>query len=127
MSLSNPAPAASVATLATTPAPATAVTVAPAIPFRRDSGPASSALGGGAVGVLVISLVAIVAVLVVRKRLGLGQLRTGTPGMLKVLETQRLGPRALLSVVEFSGAHYLIAQGENGISCVASKPIESMP
>lgn len=113
MALSNPAPYA-----AGTPGH----TTAPAIPFKRDSGADASALGGGAMGILVISLIAIVAVLMVRKRLGLAQPRQGAPRLVKVLESQRLGPRALLSVVEFSGTHYLIAQGEHGISCVASKP-----
>ena len=73
-------------------------------------------------GVLVLSLVAIAAVLAVRKRLGLNQPRAGAARLVKVLESQRMGPRTLLSVVEFSGTQYLLAQGEHGITCVASKP-----
>jgi flagellar biogenesis protein FliO len=92
------------------------------IPFKRDSGSTGAALADGAVGVLLISLLAIAAVLVIRKKLGLRLLPSAKPGMLKVLETQRLGPKALLSVVEFGDTHYLIAQGEQGISCVASVP-----
>jgi len=103
-----------------------AQTSAPAIPFKRDTSSTGSVLADGAVGVLLISLIAIAAVLVIRKKLGLklGLAPAANPGLLKVLETQRLGPRALLSVVEFSGSHYLIAQGEHGISCVASKPVQ---
>lgn len=100
-----------------------AQTTSQAIPFKRDASPGGAALGGSAVGVLVISLIVIVAVLVVRKRLGLGQPRPGGARLVKVLESQRLGPRALLSVVEFGDTQYLIAQGEHGISCVASKPV----
>jgi flagellar biogenesis protein FliO len=99
----------------------------PAIPFKRDTGADTSMFGGGAIGVLVVSLVAIVAVLAVRKRLGLGQRQPGGARLVKVLESQRLGPRALLSVVEFSGTRYLIAQGEHGISCVASTPAAAEP
>jgi flagellar biogenesis protein FliO len=112
-------------------APSSAVaavhTSAPAIPFKRDAGVADSPLAGGAVGVLVVSLIAIAAVLVVRKKMGLNRPLGGKDSLLKVLETQRLGPRALLSVVEFGGAQYLIAQGEHGISCVASKMLGEQP
>lgn len=111
-----------------------------AIPFKHDPVASSTALGNGAFGVLVISLIVIVAVLVVRKRLnlntplgglrGLGGLAglsgaSNTPRLLKVLETQRLGPRALLSVVEFEGGRYLIAQSEHGITCLVSSPSTS--
>lgn len=103
---------------------ATVQTAAPAIPFKRDGNPSESPLAGGAVGVLVVSLIAIAAVLVIRKRLNMGATAAGKPGLLRVLETQRMGPRALLSVVEFSGKHYLVAQGEQGITCLASAPKE---
>ena len=102
-------------------------TTASAIPFKHDGGAADSPLAGGAVGLLVVSLIVIGAVLVIRKKLGLGQLAPGKSGLLKVLETQRLGPRALLSVVEFSGTQYLIAQSEQGISCLVAKPIGEQP
>lgn len=102
-----------------------AQTSAPAIPFKRDIDGAGSSLASGAAGLLVISLIAIVAVLVIRKKLNLRFGQVGAkPNLVKVLETQRLGPRALLSVVEFSGSLYLIAQSEHGINCVASKPVQ---
>jgi flagellar biogenesis protein FliO len=106
---------------------ATVHSSAPAIPFKRDNGSTGSALADGAVGVLLISLIAIGAVLVIRKKLGLRLTPSSRPGLLKVLETQRLGPKALLSVVEFSGTRYLIAQGEQGITCVASQPAAKEP
>lgn len=93
-----------------------------AIPFKRDTAPGDSVLAGSGAGLLIVSLIAIVAVVLIRKRLRLGQPRGGRPAMLEVLETQRLGPRALVSVVAFSGTHYLLAQGEHGISCIASVP-----
>ncbi|KQQ96164.1 flagellar biosynthetic protein FliO [Massilia sp. Leaf139] len=123
--MSSPTPAPTPAAGAAFAAPAQ--TTAPAIPFKRDTGADTSAFGGGAAGVLVVSLLAIAAVLVVRKRLGLGQPQQGGGRLVKVLESQRLGPRTLLSVVEFSGTRYLIAQGEHGISCVASTPAAGEP
>ncbi|WEF32858.1 flagellar biosynthetic protein FliO [Pseudoduganella chitinolytica] len=93
-----------------------------AIPFKRDDGVAGSTLASGGLGVLVLSLLAIAVVLFLRRRLNLhtGQ-ATGTRS-LRVLESARLGPRALLSVVEFDGTRYLLAQGEHGVTCVASTP-----
>jgi flagellar biogenesis protein FliO len=90
-----------------------------AIPFKRDSDvPLGSAVGSG-VGVLLIALAAIVVVQLLRKRLKL--LPPGTSQRLvRVLETQRLGPRTTLAVVEFNGRRYLLAQGEHGVSCVDS-------
>ncbi len=93
-----------------------------AIPFRHDTAAAGGALPGGALGLLLLSLVAIVAVYWVRKRLNLHNGRGGTERHLKVLETQRLGPRALLTVVEFGGKQYLLAQTEQGVNCLATVP-----
>ena len=94
-------------------------TAQPAIPFKRDSAGAAPVAAGG-IGVLVVSLLAIAAVLFIRKKLRLGQPPAGRAALLQVLETQRLGPRALISVVQFSGTQYLLAQGEHGITCVAT-------
>ncbi len=90
------------------------------IPFKHDDGAAAAALPGGAIGVLLLSALAIVAVLVVRKRLNLHSGGKAAPRHLKVLETQRLGPRTLLAVVEFGGQQHLIAQGEHGVNCLAT-------
>lgn len=97
------------------------ITVQPAIPFKRDSGD-GAALASSGVGVLIVSLLAIAAVLVIRKRLRIGAPTAGRKAMLQVLETQRLGPRSLVSVIEFRGTHYLLVQSEQGASCVASVP-----
>lgn len=104
------------------PATAPAQATQAPIPFKRDDGVAGSTLAGGGIGVLVLSLLAIAIVLFLRRRLNLhtGQ-ATGTRS-LRVLESARLGPRALLSVVEFDGTRYLLAQGEHGVTCVASTP-----
>jgi hypothetical protein len=102
-------------------------TNAPAIPFKRDASPVESAFGGGAAGLLAVSLIVIVAVLWVRKRLRLDRGGAALPRHLKVLETERLGPRALLSVVEFGGTRHLLAHGEHGVSCIASVPAQEAP
>ena len=94
-----------------------------AIPFKQDGSGAAAAVPGGALGVLLLSALAIVVVLVVRKRLNLvpgGA--AGAPRLLRVLETQRLGPRAVLSVVEFEGRRHVIAQTEQGVHCLLSAP-----
>lgn len=100
-------------------APAGAAPVAKAIPFKADSagGPDLSA---GAFGILGLSLLAIGVVWLVRKRLNLHQGAPGTGGAVRIIETQRLGPRALLTVVEFGGRRHLLAQTEHGINCLVS-------
>lgn len=92
---------------------------ASAIPFKHESA-SGSVLGNGAFGVLVISLLVIVAVFFIRKQLQLNQSSNGASRHLRILETQRIGPKALLSVIEFDGARYLIAQSEHGIQCLLS-------
>ncbi|MRW94181.1 hypothetical protein GJ699_29830 [Duganella sp. FT80W] len=94
---------------------------AAAIPYKQDAAVTAAALPGGALGVLLVSALAIVVVLVLRKRLNLQPRRDGARH-LRVLETQRLGPRTLLAVVEFAGGQYLIAQSEHGVSCLAAAP-----
>jgi flagellar biogenesis protein FliO len=95
---------------------------ADAIPYKQDSAVAAAALPGGALGVLLLSAAAIGAVYVLRKRLNLQPPGKGGARHVRVLETQRLGPRTLLSVVEFGGSQYLIAQSEHGVTCLASAP-----
>lgn len=90
------------------------------IPFKRDPVVGAANIGGGALGVLLVSLLAIGAVLYLRKRLHLQNGAAPGERALNVMETQRLGPKALLSVVEFDGKRYLIAQGEHGVSCLAT-------
>ncbi|OEZ52849.1 flagellar biosynthetic protein FliO [Duganella sp. HH105] len=90
-----------------------------AIPFKQDSAGAAAALPGGALGVLLVSALAIAAVYWIRKRLNLPLPGKDAGRHLRVLQTERLGPRTLLSVVEFAGGRYLIAQSEQGVSCLA--------
>ena len=101
-------------------------TVQPAIPFKRDGG-SGAALASSGVGVLIVSLLVIAAVLVIRKRLRIGAPAGGGKALLQVLETQRLGPRALVSVIEFKGTQYLLVQSEQGVTCVASVPAGGQP
>lgn len=102
------------------------VLAAQAIPFKRDAETGVLA-GSGGMAVLLLSLLAIGAVLFMRKHLKLGSRPTGAPVLLRVLETRRLGPRALLSVVEFGGKQHLIAQSEHGISCIDTVILSSVP
>lgn len=85
------------------------------IPFKQDS--EATPWSGAGLALVIVSLVAIVAVLVIRKRLGMAP-AAGGPRMLRIVESQRLGPRALLSVVEYKGEHYLISHSEQGVSCL---------
>lgn len=79
----------------------------------------SDALASGGMGVLVISLIVIALVLYARKRLKLVTGVAPSGSRLRIVETQRLGPRTLLSVVEFDGRAYLLAQTEQGVTRVA--------
>lgn len=97
------------------PAPAPA-----AIPFKRDGATPAGGWAGGATSVVLVSLAAIGAVLYLRRRLNLDGAGIGAPRLAKVLETQRLGPRGLLSVIEFGGQQHLVLQGEHGVSCLAT-------
>jgi flagellar biogenesis protein FliO len=96
-----------------------------AIPFRRDDGAIGTALAGGGIGVLVISLLAIALVLYLRRRFNLYAGAPAANRLVRVVESTRLGPRTLLSVVEFDGSRYLVAQGEHGVSCLAEKPVSA--
>lgn len=89
-----------------------------AIPFKQDTPLASAPLGGGAVAVLLLSLLAIAGVLFLRRRLPLAA--AGGGRLLRVLERQPLGPRAQLVVVEFDGRRLLLAHTEHGVTAVAT-------
>jgi flagellar biogenesis protein FliO len=90
------------------------------IPFKHDGAGAGPSLGSSGLGVLLVALAAIGAVLYLRKRLNLPLPGSAGQRLVKVLQSERMGPRALLSVVEFDGRRYLLAQGEHGITCVAT-------
>jgi flagellar biosynthetic protein FliO len=90
----------------------------PAIPFKQAS-PAINAATTSGGAVLVVSLLAIAIVFFLRKRLNLGRMGEHGSKRIRVLETQMLGPRTMLAVVEFGGREHLIAQTEHGVSCIA--------
>jgi flagellar biogenesis protein FliO len=92
---------------------------APAIPFKHEAASSATLLSRSAAGVLVVSLIVIAAVLLIRKRLHLVPNGAVGPRPLRVLQTQRIGPRTLLTVVEFDGTRYLVAEGERGLTCLA--------
>ncbi len=97
------------------------------IPFKRDAEAVGGSMAAGSIGILIVSLLAIVAVLVVRKRLKLGAPTGGAAPLVKVIESQRLGARALLTVVEFGGAQHLIAQSEQGVTYLVAGPASAPP
>ncbi len=88
------------------------------IPFKQDGSAIKGSLEGGAIGVLLVSLVAIGLVWWARKKLNLQGSSVNQGKFLRILESQRIGPRAVLSVIEFEGGRYLIAQSEQGITCL---------
>jgi flagellar biogenesis protein FliO len=98
------------------------VHAAPAIPFKQDAASTATLLSRSAAAVLVVSLIAIAAVLFVRRRLHLSPPGAAGAGPLRVLQSQRIGPRTLLTVVEFCGTRYLVAEGEHGLTCLAQSP-----
>lgn len=102
------------------PSSVSAIAVAP-IPFKQDAPAASFMLGGGAVAVLLVSLLAIAVVLYLRRRLRLAPAAGGAPRLLRVLERQPLGPRAMLLVVEFEGERLLLAHTEGGVTRLSGK------
>lgn len=101
-----------------------AVTSASAIPFKQDDGRGQAVIENGAIAILVLSFAVIGIVLFVRKRLKLAPMlapmRLGMPRHVSVLESTRLGPKTMVSVVEFDGTRYLVAHGDHGTSCLAS-------
>lgn len=95
------------------------VGAAPAIPFK----PASATSGqGSTVALLLASALAIALAIWARKRWLPAVARLQGERPLRVLQTQRLGPGAMVSVVEFAGTQYLVAQSQQGVSCLASAP-----
>lgn len=101
-------------------------TQAPAIPFKQST-PVGGAAASGGIAVLVVSLVAIAAVLYLRKRLGIGARPAQGGKRVRILETQMLGPRAMLAVVEFGGREHLIAHTEHGVTRIADTEAEARP
>lgn len=97
------------------------------IPYKQEGAGAAASLGNSALAVLGLSAIAIGVVLYLRKRLKLDVRADPASALLNVLETRRLGPRTLLSVVEFGGQHYLVAQGEHGVSCLAQASPREKP
>lgn len=89
------------------------------IPFKQDAPLAASPVGSGAVLVLLVSLLVIGIVLYLRRRLNLAPAAAGTQRLLRVLERQPLGPRAVLVVVEFEGERLLLAHTEHGVTRLA--------
>jgi hypothetical protein len=96
---------------------------APGIPFKREgSGDGGRASLGAVAGLLVVLAGSGAGVVYLRKQLRLGG-KAGQAGLVRVLESRRLGPKTLLSVVEFGGQRLLLAQSDSGVQCVASVPV----
>jgi flagellar biogenesis protein FliO len=92
------------------------------IPFKREALADGAATPGATLLTLLLAALAIGVLYWLRKRVAL-QVPGRGERLLRVLESQRLGPRSTLSVVEFAGQRYLLAQSEQGVQCVASVPV----
>lgn len=105
------------------PVLASATDAAKAIPFKtaptNATGDPLQLIAGFAVCLLV--LIAIIYLL--RRRLRSTRLLTGEKKQIRIAESQRLGARSTLHVVEFSGKRYLLAQTEQNVSCIAAEQI----
>jgi flagellar biogenesis protein FliO len=88
------------------------------IPFKREALADGAATPGATLLTLLLAVLAIGVLYWLRKRVAL-QVPGRAQRLLRVLESQRLGARSTLSVVEFGGRHYLLAQGEQGVQCIA--------
>jgi flagellar biogenesis protein FliO len=101
-----------------------------AIPFKQEAGSGSQNLSNAGLGVILVSLAVIVVVLFIRKKLHFSTKNIKVETSLRIVDSQRLGPKTILSVVEFSDTQYLLAQTEHGVTCIASaikKPFDEMP
>lgn len=96
------------------------------IPFKHVA-PVGNVAANSGIAVLVVSLLAIIIVLYLRKRLNLSRVAGQGGKRIRVLETQMLGPRTMLAVVEFGGREHLIAQTEHGVSRIADVNAEARP
>lgn len=93
------------------------------IPFKRDPSGLDAASPAGALGLLAVALLAIGVLWWLRQRL---QRQGGSASrQLRVLESQRLGPRTTLAVVEFGGRRYLLAEGGQGVQCIDSHALDA--
>ena len=112
---------------ACTVSPCAVATDVPAtqIPYKRDSNPPEGDFSRVALGLTACLLILAGAVYVIRRRLGLS-LEVGKIRKLRVVETHRLNPRSSLYLIEFAGNYHVLAQGEHGINCVVSAPIENV-
>ena len=104
-------------------APQAVVTTPQAIPFKQAAA-GGAPVTSSAVAVVVVSLIAIAVALYLRKRLNLGRTVAQGGKRIRILETQMLGPRAMLAVVEFGGREHLVASTEHGVTRLADVPAE---
>jgi flagellar biogenesis protein FliO len=90
------------------------------IPFRQEpasgTGELLRVMGGLTLCILLLGGV----LLVLRQRAGTRTASPANAARLRIVERQRLGARSALYVVEFEGKRHLLAQGEHGITLLAS-------
>ena len=109
-------------------APAMAAGAAPAerIPFKQDEDDFAGTMWRAIFGTAAIALVAVGVVYYVRRK-GLVAPMPQSNGSkpVRVLQSVRTGPRTSLIVVQFGGQRLLLGQGEQGMSVLASEPMEA--
>lgn len=114
---------ASTSLLASLPVFAFATGTPKAIPFKTTPANAGGDPMQLIIGFAVCLLVLVVIIYALRRRQSSSRLLTGEKKQIRIAESQRLGPRSSLHVVEFSGRRYLIAQTEQNVSCIATEPM----
>jgi flagellar biogenesis protein FliO len=95
------------------------------IPFKRDSAVNDSEFSRLGLGMVLTIAVLCLVLYVLRRRLRQPKMSGAKMESLQILETQRLGQRATLYVVQFAGGQYLIGHSEYGLTCLVNAPLAS--
>lgn len=92
------------------------------IPYKQTAASSDMDFGRVASALIIAALAFGGYLYFMRRRLGPMSTIMSKQKHLKILEAQRLNPRAMLYVVEFAGSRYMLAQSEQGITCLAHAP-----
>jgi flagellar biogenesis protein FliO len=97
------------------------------IPFKKEQASDDSDVRRMLIGMVVVVIAAAAGLYLVRRRDGAIAGPDQGARQVRVIEMQRLNPRATLYVVEFAGARYLLAYSEHGVRCVAAASGSAKP
>lgn len=106
---------------------ASAASAPAAIPFKREP-VATGEIAWRTLAALVVCLsLGGLTIYVLRARGKGGSLLLPTPGRLQVVESRRIGPKAMLLVVRWNGEELLLSHGEGGTTLIARTPAPAAP